>query len=108
MLEFDPERMFLQGESVVQGGAVCAMLDFAAACAAMSVLPEGRTCATVTLTCSFLRPVPLGILRSWAEVEKHGRTTVFARASIALAEAPDRILGVANAVLAVFGESRRR
>lgn len=106
MLEFEPGRAFLQGEGVVQGGAVCAMLDFAAACATMSVLPAGQDCATVTLTSSFLRPVPLGVLQAWAEIEKRGRTIVFMRASIALASHPEHVLATANVVLAVLGDAR--
>ncbi|MBN8490861.1 MAG: PaaI family thioesterase [Burkholderiales bacterium] len=100
-LDFEPGRTFLQGEGVVQGGAVSAMLDFATACAAMSVLRPGQDCATVTLTTSFLRPVPAGPCHVHAQVEKHGRTTVFARASLSEPGDGGRTLATAVAVLAV-------
>ena len=100
-LQFEPGNIFLQGEGVIQGGAVTAMLDFATACATMAVLPAGHDCATITLTSSFFRPVCPGRLLVQAEIEKRGRTTVFARASIASAEEPWRVLAMANAVLAV-------
>ena len=100
-LQFEPGEIFLQGEGVIQGGAVCAMLDFATACAAMAVLPAGQDCATITLTSSFLRPVQPGRLLVDAQIEKRGRTAVFARASLVSADEPWRILATANAVLAV-------
>jgi acyl-coenzyme A thioesterase PaaI-like protein len=77
------------------------MLDFATACAAMSVLRPGQDCATVTLTTSFLRPVPAGRCRVHAQVDKHGRTTVFARASLCEPGDGGRTLATAVAVLAV-------
>jgi uncharacterized protein (TIGR00369 family) len=106
-LQFEPGKIFLQGEGVIQGGAVCAMLDFATACAAMAVLPAGRDCATITLTSSFFRPIRHGRFLVDAQIEKQGRTAVFARASIAAAEEPERVLATASAVLAVVAPRQR-
>lgn len=101
-LEFDPGPTFLQGEGVVQGGAVSAMLDFAAACAAMSMLDPGVDCATVTLTTSFLRPVPASACIVRGEVERRGRSMIFARASLHRKGEDERALATAVAVLAVL------
>lgn len=101
-LSFVPGTTFLQGEGVVQGGAVTAMLDFAAACAAMAVLEPGTDCATVTLTTSFLRPVAVGACLAQAEIERRGRSVVFARASLLEAGGAGRTLATAVAVLAVI------
>jgi uncharacterized protein (TIGR00369 family) len=100
-LEFSPGQTFLQGEGVVQGGAVSAMLDFATACAAMLVLEPGVDCATVSLTTSFLRPVAAGACIARAEVERQGRSMVFTRASLHEAGHDERLLATAVAVLAV-------
>lgn len=100
-LEFSPGPTFLQGEGVVQGGAVSAMLDFAAACAAMSTLDAGVDCATITLTTSFLRPVPAGTFIARGEVERRGRSMIFARASLHQQDENERTLATAVTVLAV-------
>lgn len=100
-LEFTPGAAFLQGEGVVQGGAVSAMLDFATACAAMLVLEAGVDCATVTLTTSFLRPVLAGPCIVRAEVERQGRSMVFTRARLQEAGGEARTLATAVAALAV-------
>lgn len=100
-LEFSPGPTFLQGEGVVQGGAVSAMLDFAAACAAMTVLEPGTDCTTVTLTTSFLRPVATGTCVAHGAVERRGRNLVFTRASLHESSGSGRALATAVAVLAV-------
>lgn len=100
-MSFEPAELFRQGEGVIQGGAVCAMLDFATACAAMAVLARSEVCATITLTTSFLRPVLPGRYVAYAEIEKRGRAAVFVRATLTPSGQPDRPLASANAVLAV-------
>lgn len=100
-LEFTPGQTFLQGEGVVQGGAVTSMLDFAAACAAMAVLEPGARCATVSLTTSFLRPVLAGTCLVIGVVERRARTLVFARASLTEPGENGRTLASAVAVMAV-------
>lgn len=100
-LDFEPGRTFLQGEGVVQGGAVSAMLDFATACAVMLVNEPGQDCATVSLTTSFLRPVSAGHCRALAQVDRRGRGTAFARASLIEPGDTGRTLATATAVLAL-------
>lgn len=108
ILSFEPGPVFLQGEGVLQGGAVCAMLDFATACAAMAVLPLGQGCATMNLTTSFLRPVPPGRYHATAELEKRGRTAIFARAALTPIDQPSQLLATACAVLAVSNVNKVR
>lgn len=100
-MSFEPAELFKQGEGVIQGGAVCAMLDFATACAAMAVLGPNEGCATITLATSFLRPVVPGRYHAYAEIEKRGRSAVFARAMLTPSGQPDRLLASATAVLAI-------
>ena len=54
-LQFEPAPLFLQGASVVQGGAVSAMLDFAMAAAIMTTLDDKVHFATASLTVRSLR-----------------------------------------------------
>lgn len=100
-MSYEPAALFKQGTGVIQGGAVSAMLDFATACAAMAVLAPNEQCATITLTTSFLRPVLPGRYDAYAEIEKRGRSAVFARATLTPSGQPDRLLASATAVLAI-------
>lgn len=62
LLRFEPAPLFMQGASVVQGGAVSAMLDFAMAAAIMTTLDDNVHFATASLTVSFLAAVKPGAL----------------------------------------------
>jgi uncharacterized protein (TIGR00369 family) len=102
-LRFEPEPLFLQGASVVQGGAVSAMLDFAMAAAIMTALDDRVHFATTSLTVSFLAAVKPGPLLAEGEVDRLGRRNGFARAHLR-AESSDTVLATASSVLTILQE----
>lgn len=77
---FEPEDTFVQGGGVIQGGAVAAMLDFGMAFAALALNEPGQSAGTVSMSISYLRAVRHGRLKVMGEVERAGRSMVFARA----------------------------
>ena len=101
---FHPPAAFTQGNGVVQGGIISAMLDFAMIFAAFSKVPADATVATVSQTTNYFRPVFLGELVVEAELEKAGRTLINARASLfddecsllASASAPIAVIAMRN------------
>ena len=100
-IAFEPGREFLQGNGVVQGGIVTAMLDMTAAFAVLATLPDDRTAATASLTVSFLSAVRPGPLLATGLVERAGRRLIFARAQ--LESAPDgTLLATASVVMSVL------
>jgi uncharacterized protein (TIGR00369 family) len=102
-LRFEPEPLFLQGASVVQGGAISAMLDFAMAAAIMTALDDHVHFATAGLTVSFLAAVTPGRLIAEGEVDRLGRRNGFARANLR-ADGGDAILATASSVLTILRE----
>ncbi|MFN3351708.1 PaaI family thioesterase [Pseudorhodoplanes sp.] len=100
-LRFEPSPMFLQGASVVQGGAVSAMLDFAMAAAIMTALDDDIHFATASLTVSFLTAVKPGHLLAEGEVDRLGRRNGFARASLR-SESGGAVLATASSVLTLL------
>jgi uncharacterized protein (TIGR00369 family) len=99
-LRFCPGAAFLQGASVLQGGALAAMLDFALAGAVMLRLRAQDSASTVSLTVGFLAAAPPGRYLAEAMVERAGRRIAFARATLRHLEA-DRLVATATAVMAV-------
>ena len=99
-LLFRPGAAFQQAAGVVQGGAVSAMLDFAAAFALLAALEDGKSTAPASLTVSFLRPVPQGELMVRGTVEKAGRSLGYARAAVTVAGTTEP-LATAMATMAV-------
>lgn len=91
---------FTQGNGVVQGGIISAMLDFAMIFAAFSKVPADATVATVSQTTNYFRPVFLGELVVEAALEKAGRTLINARAS--LFDGERSLLASATAPIAVI------
>lgn len=71
-----------QGNGVVSGGILAAMLDSAMAVAVLSALKPGETCSTISLTVNMLRPAATGRLYVRAGVEKLGRRVAFAHAQL--------------------------
>jgi uncharacterized protein (TIGR00369 family) len=100
---FDPSREFLQGNGVVQGGIVAAMLDLAAAFASLATLPEGQTAATASLSVSFQAAVPAGLVAAAGFVERAGRRLIFSRAQ--LADTRGAVLASASAVMSVLEDA---
>jgi len=100
---FDPSREFLQGNGVVQGGIVAAMLDLAAAFASLATLPDGQTAATASLSVSFQAAVPAGPVAAAGFVERAGRRLIFSRAQ--LADTRGAVLASASAVMSVLEDA---
>lgn len=92
-----------QGNGVVAGGTLASMLDLAMAMAVLSVLPAGRTCATISLSVNMMAAAQAGALVAHASVERVGRTVGFARASLFDAGG-ERLLASGTSSLAVFDE----
>ena len=99
-LSFNPGPQFVQGRGVVQGGIVSTMLDFAAAYAALAILPEGQTAATATITVNFQGVVRAGLVNATGTVERAGKRLIFTRAQIF--GDGDRVLAAATAVMSVL------
>lgn len=93
---------FTQGNGVVQGGIVSAMLDFAMVFAAFSMTPAGTTVATISQTTNYFRPARPGELTVEADLEKVGRTMVNARATISDPE--QRLIASSSAPIAVIAD----
>ncbi len=81
-LRFDVDHRFTQGDGVIQGGILTAMLDFGMAFAALSVVGEGESVATVGINVNFLRVAAAGRFEVDAHLEKVGKRMVFARADL--------------------------
>lgn len=99
-LAFTVGAGFTQGNGVVQGGIISALLDFGMVFAAFSSVPPGATVATVSQTTNYFRPAPAGALWVEAELEKAGRTMINARAT--LLDTEGRLLASATAPIAVI------
>ena len=97
---FYPPEAFTQGNGVVQGGIISAMLDFGMTFAAFSKIPVEASVATVSQTTNYFRPVFVGELIVEAELEKAGRTLINARAS--LFDSERSLLASATAPIAVI------
>ena len=82
-LRFEVDHQFTQGDGVIQGGILTAMLDFGMAFAALSVVAEGESVATVGINVNFLRVAAAGRFEVDARLEKIGKRMVFARADLA-------------------------
>jgi uncharacterized protein (TIGR00369 family) len=92
-----------QGNGVIAGGTVASMLDLAMAMTVLSVLPPGRTCATINLSVNMMAAAQTGPLVAIASAERVGRTVGFARASLFDASG-ERLLASATSALSVFDE----
>lgn len=92
----------LQGNGVVGGGTLAQMLDCAMAMAALSSLPVGLTCATISLTVQMLRPAAPGRLTAIGKVERSGKRVAFTTAQ--LFDAGGKLVASGTSSLAVFPE----
>lgn len=81
-MRFNPGDQYLQGRGVIQGGIVATMLDLAIAFVAMTVTDDDKAVATASLSVAYLKPAFPGVYFCDAEVERAGRTLVFARATL--------------------------
>jgi uncharacterized protein (TIGR00369 family) len=96
---FEAPETTVQGGGVVSGGTLANMLDCAIAVAVLSLLGEGQSCATVTLSVNMIRGGKVGGFRAEANVDQIGRRMAFARAD--LFDADDRLVANATSALMV-------
>lgn len=82
LVSFEAGEATAQGNGVVSGGTLAAMLDSAMAVAVLSALKPGQTCSTISLNVNMLRPAMLGRLSVRAGVEKLGGRVAFAHARL--------------------------
>ena len=93
----------VQGNGVVGGGTLASMLDLAMAMAVLSVLPPGRSCATINLSVNMMAVAQVGPLVATSSVERVGRSVGFARACLFDASG-ERLLASGTSALSVFDE----
>lgn len=101
-MQFRPGLEFVQGNDVVQGGAISAMLDFAMAFAVVAGLPPEMTAATANLTVSFLAAARAGDYVAEGVVERRGKRLAFARGELRPAGGGPPVAS-GTSVLAVLG-----
>ncbi len=89
----------IQGNGVVGGGTMAAMLDAGLAISVMTLLEAGQLCATVSLTVNMMRSAEAGAFAVKARVTRMGRTMSFADAE--LFDAQERLVATATSALAV-------
>jgi uncharacterized protein (TIGR00369 family) len=85
---------------VVHGAVLFAMVDTAMGAATMSVLPEGRYCASVDVQLRFVRPAGAGTLVADVEVLKRGRSVVHLDGRVR--DGDGRLVATASATFAVI------
>lgn len=91
----------LNPNGVVHGAVLFAMVDTAMGKATMSVLPEGRFCATVDIQLRFIRPASTGVLVARVEVLKRGRAVVHLQGSVH--DGDEKLVATASGTFAVIG-----
>ena len=101
-LRFCPGADAVQGNGVVQGGLVTAMLDFGLAFCVLALLEPPKVAVTVTLNVQFQQAVLPGDLEVRARIDRLGGRLAFASASISRAGS-DEVLARATSTLAVIG-----
>lgn len=100
LLSFEAGEATAQGNGVVSGGTLAAMLDSAMAVAVLSALRPGQTCSTISLNVNMLRPGLVGRLFVRSGIEKMGRRVAFAHAR--LLDGEGNTLATATSSLAVI------
>lgn len=81
-LRFTPGLEYVAARNTLQGGALATMLDASMVYVALALIPEGKSAATTSLNVSYLRPAFPGVFEAEAEIERLGRSTIFARARL--------------------------
>jgi uncharacterized protein (TIGR00369 family) len=79
--EVRPEHRGGLGTSAVNGAIIAALFDLVLGCTAALVDPTKR-CATLQLSMSFHRPLTGDSVRAEAEIDSHGKNTLFASARV--------------------------
>lgn len=104
-LSFSVGQVFLQAEDVVHGGIVTTMLDFAMAYVALLAIPDGLSVATINMNISCLRSAKPGEYRAVAQIDRCGKSVVFARAH--LLDGESRSIATAVSSLAIVTPRRK-
>lgn len=100
LVSFEAGEHTAQGNGVVSGGTLAAMLDGAMAVAVLSALKPGQTCSTISLNVNMLRPGLVGRLFVRASVEKLGGRVAFAHAR--LVDGAEAVVATGTSSLAVI------
>ncbi|OBI85571.1 PaaI family thioesterase [Mycobacterium sp. 1245805.9] len=97
-----PDASMYNPLGVVHGGAVCTLLDTAAACAMHTTLPEGVGYTSVEIKVNYLRAVTVagGTLRAVGTVVKAGSRIGFAEAEVT--DASGKLVATATSTLLIF------
>ena len=91
----------LNPNGVVHGGVVFTLVDTAMGRATMSVLDEGRICASIEVAVRYLRPINGGRLVATASVLRAGRRIVHLEGRVTV-DGDDRPVAVVQASFAVL------
>jgi uncharacterized protein (TIGR00369 family) len=79
--EVRPEHRGGLGTAAVNGGFIAALFDLVIGCTP-ALLDPTRRCATLQLSMSFQRPLTGDTVRAEAEIDSHGKNTLFASARV--------------------------
>jgi uncharacterized protein (TIGR00369 family) len=79
--EVRPEHRGGLGTSAINGGIIAALFDLVIGCTP-ALLDPTRRCATLQLSMSFQRPLTGNTVRAEAEIDSHGKNTLFASARV--------------------------
>lgn len=74
---------FVAARDTVQGGVLAIMLDVSMVYLVLALIPEGKSTATTNLNVAYFKPAFPGAYTGEAQIERLGRTTIFARARLA-------------------------
>ena len=97
----DVSDRHLNPNGVVHGGVVFTLVDTAMGRATMSVLEEGRICASIEGAVRYLRPITGGRLVATASVLRAGRRIVHLEGRVTV-DGDDRPVAVVQASFAVL------
>ena len=97
----DVSDRHLNPNGVVHGGVVFTLVDTAMGRATMSVLEEGRICASIEVAVRYLRPITGGRLVATASMLRAGRRIVHLEGRVTV-DGDDRPVAVVQASFAVL------
>ena len=97
----DVSDRHLNPNGVVHGGVVFTLVDTAMGRATMSVLEEGRICASIEVAVRYLRPITGGRLVATASVLQAGRRIVHLEGRVTV-DGDDRPVAVVQASFGVL------
>ncbi len=101
-----PDETFLNPMGVVHGGWALTLVDSAAGCAAMTLLPVGAGYTTIETKVNFSRPIlaDTGKVRAESRIVSRGARILSAEARVV--DATGRVLAHGTSTLMVLGEGR--